>query len=101
MFKYTQECKQIYDDLRSDGALYEVAQFESIIDQIVVFSLKFNGLYHKFSFVSDEPIFLAKMKVKRLLEMEGITYFQHTAFMDNNGQWIYTGCCAWSLYSEE
>jgi hypothetical protein len=100
MFKYTQECKQIYDDLRSDGALYEVAQFESIIDRIVMFGLKYNGLYHKFSFVSDNPSFLSKMKVKSLLDIEDITYFQHTRFMSNNDQWIYSECCAWSLYSE-
>jgi hypothetical protein len=83
-----------------DGALFEIAEFESYMDRIVVFGLKYNDVYHKFSFVTDEPKFLNRMKVINLLDMDEVTYFQHTVFFDQNGSWSYDGCCAWSLYTE-
>jgi hypothetical protein len=82
MFKKTNEFKQIKKKLEAINALYEFAIFECYMDSIITFGFIHESTYHQFNVISEDS-FSREIMIEDLLDMKGITYFNHSAWMQS------------------
>jgi len=76
IFSQSKELKDLKSELNRFGIFRDNAEFKSYADGIFSFYVNKNGLMHEFNIIADD-VFLARMKVNELLNVNRVMYFEH------------------------
>ena len=74
--------QKVKKEMLKNGIYKKKAKFDCLTDNVATYSLKTDSTLFEFSFICDDILF-SKMRIKQLLELKDIEYFNQSIYICN------------------